>query len=89
MNNPINFKFLNKPPMILGFEVYDCLIAVFISMAIFIFTFNHLLSLITGFAIVFIRSIYKRIYPKNTIYFFKNKKQGIHSFQLMTKKGSL
>lgn len=72
-----NFKFLNKPPMILGFEFFDCVQAVSISMVVFGVSTSHLLALITGFAVVLIKSAYKKLYPKNTLYFWKNRKEGV------------
>lgn len=77
MQNAQNYKFLNKSPMILGFEFFDCVLAVIISMFIFLITSSHFLALVFGFAIVILKSAYKKLYPKNTVYFWKNKKDGV------------
>lgn len=77
MEQARNFKFLNRPPMILGFEFFDCVLAVIISMLVFIISTSHFLALISGFAFVIIKSGYRKLYPKNTIYFWKNRKAGV------------
>lgn len=81
-----NFKFLNKPPMILGFEFFDCIQAVSLSLVTFAVSSNHLLALVSGFAVVLVKSAYKRLYPKNTVFFWKNKKDGVALKWLINEK---
>ena len=81
-----NFKFLNKAPMILGFEFFDCVQAVSVSLVVFVISASHLLALITGFAVVLSKAAYKKLYPKNTFYFWKNKKDGVAIKYLVNEK---
>ena len=75
--------------MILGFEFFDCVQAVAVSMVIFGTTTSHLLALVAGFAIVIFKSFYKKLYPKNTVFFWKNRKDGVAIKYLFKNKGSL
>jgi len=86
MKVAINYKFLNKSPMILGFEFFDCVQAVGASLVSFGITGNHLTSLILGFSIAIGKSTYKRFYPKNTFYFWKNKTDGVSIRYLIKSK---
>jgi hypothetical protein len=81
-----NFKFLNKSPMILGFEFFDCIQAVSLSLVTFAISGSHFLALVTGFGVVLIKSAYKRLYPKNTVFFWKNKKDGVAIKWLINEK---
>ena len=80
-----NFKFLNKAPMILGFDLFDCAQAVVASLIFYAFTANYFFTLIVGFGIVLLKSSYRKIYPRNTIYFVKNKKNSIGLKHLLKK----
>ena len=63
--------------MILGFEFFDCVQAVGGSLVLFGISGSHLLALVVGFMIVLLKSAYRKLYPKNTLYFWKNKKDGV------------
>lgn len=86
MKKPYNFKFLNKSPMILGFEFFDCAQAGSVSLVLFGITGSHLSALVIGFLYVVVKSLYKRLYPKNSYYFWRNKFSGIEVNQLLNSK---
>ena len=79
MKEARNYKFLNKQPLILGFEFADCIYAVSASIILFAIFKSHLFSLVVGFFTVVSKSFYRKFYPKNSIYFLKNKKEIINS----------
>ena len=85
----INYKFLNRSPLILGFEFFDCVQAAGASLVIFAIFKSHLCSLIIGFGIVVLKAAYKKLYPKNTLFFLRQRKSQISVKHLFSKKEKL
>jgi hypothetical protein len=73
--------------MIFGFEFYDCVRAVSLSLIVFGVSGSHFAALVLGFTFVIGRSFYSKFYPKNSFYFWKNKSLCIKTKKIFTPEG--
>lgn len=80
-----NYKFIKTAPKIYGYDLYDIMISLMVSMTYFLIFHDYFITVFLSVGIALGKTQYRRLFPKRALYFYLHRKDGLKINQFIKK----